>query len=93
MVEGDFISLETKVFEDNDHLKIFIELSKKECIERKTAPKSEQNESPKTAEEIEKDFWPKYTEFATKIEGVESIHKFDGSNFDLLETKALKLVK
>ena len=63
------------------------------CAERKSAAKSDQNPEPKTADEIEKEYWPKYQEYLSKVEKLDNVHKFDGSNFDMLLTKVMKLVK
>lgn len=75
-------------------LKIHIEINKAELIKRKTAPKSEHNDDPLKAEEIETKVWPKYQEYLNKVvEKTEDVHKFDGSSFDLLATKAVNMVK
>lgn len=63
---NEFIVLEgSTVFEDKNvikliDLKIHIEINKAELIKRKTAPKSEHNDDPLKAEEIETKVWPKY---------------------------------
>ena len=75
-------------------LKIHIEINKAECLLRNAAPKSEHNESPLEVKEIETKEWPKYLEYLNKVvDKIEDVHKFDGSTFDLLATKAVNLVK